>query len=194
MKRSLVVASLLLCVGSSVLVADESRNWFVGGEFGGMRSKSEAKVSGVGSESDHLNSSYESLKFGKYFDFGRIYGFVSHQNKKDDTYSNTFGLGYDYLFKTTTAFTPFVGATLGYTKVKIDDEDIKDMGMDSPKGLTYGLNVGTLYAFNKNLDFEVGARYLKHNNIDEKFNLGPVSAKLEIKDSIQYYIGLNYNF
>lgn len=230
MKKSLVVASLLFCGGSSTLMAaDYTKDWFIGGEFGGQNTK--MKVSGQSTDyengilstdagdnqainvSETLKSTYESLKFGKYFTYGRVYGALSKQNNdswniNDESikYSSiSFSVGYDYLFKNQSAFTPFIGITAGYTKGKFDGELSDQLGLGNPKGFTYGANVGTLYSLTNALDLEIGARYLKHN-IDKSFDssyeeidggntyTGTTIGKIEIKDSIQYYIGLNYNF
>ena len=83
--KNMLLASLLAFSGTALLA--ESNLWFVGGEFGGMemKYKFESEVSGTPYNfCDTVNASYESLKIGKYFDYGRIYGSVVRQNKKDD--------------------------------------------------------------------------------------------------------------
>lgn len=230
MKRSLAVASVLFCLSSSALVAgDYSKDWFVGGEFGGQNTKlkitgnSVDYVNGVLSTdprdngpinfSPSLKSTYEAIKFGKYFDYGRVY--ISLGKENGDTWkingeqlkysSLNLGIGYDYLFKNKSEFTPFMGVSVGYTKGKFDGSLGDQLHLDNVKGITYGANIGTLYSLSKSLDLEIGARYLKHN-IDKSFNgsyyefdgvdtfSGTSTGKIKVDNSIQYYLGLNYNF
>lgn len=207
MKKSLVVASLLFLGASSVLVAAEAGNeWFIGGEFGGMniKSKTSATVSFGGnsvteSESDTTRATYEAFKVGKYFEYGRVYGSFGIQNEKDDFSSFSLGLGYDYLFKNKSNFTPFLGINASYSKAKIDDADIKEMGLDKPKGFNYGLEAGLLYAMTKNIELEIGLRYMKSNvdkSATDNITFAPfsVSGKVESENITQYYLGLNYKF
>ena len=198
MKKSLIVASLLL-VGSSVLVAAEMDNsWFVGGEFGAQKIKVKATTTILGvtdTAKDTIDATYEGIKVGKYFEYGRVYGTLSKQNEKDDLSSVSLGLGYDYMFKNKSEFTPFLGLNASYTKAKVDDADVALLGMDKPKGFNYGIEAGVVYAVTKNVELELGARYMI-SNVEDKFNsVAPaVSAKLESESSTQYYLGLNYKF
>lgn len=73
MKKSLIIASALICASSALVAADHNSAWFVGGEFGGQKisTKSTATLSITGygsyseSENDDSTATYESLKFGK---------------------------------------------------------------------------------------------------------------------------------
>ena len=205
MKKSMVVASLLL-VGSSVFAAEMGNNWFVGGEFGGMSIDTKVTGSAVipaesinisGEEKDTTKATYEALKVGKYFEYGRVYGTIGKQNKKDDFSSYSLGVGYDYMFKNKSDFTPFLGVNASYTKAKIDDEVIEILSLDKPKGFSYGIEAGFVYAATKNVELEMGVRYMK-SNIDESFSFsdGTNSAniKIEAENITQYYVGLNYKF
>jgi hypothetical protein len=98
MKKSIVVASLVM-MGSALMAADMGNGWFMGTEFGGMDIKMKATASSGGttaSITDTMNTTYESLKIGKYIDNSRLYTAINYQNKKDDFSSWTWGLGYDY--------------------------------------------------------------------------------------------------
>lgn len=198
MKKSFILMSLLLA-SSSVLVAGEMDNsWFIGGEFGtqNMKVKLTATILGVtDSATDTLDATYEAVKAGKYFEFGRVYGSLSKQNEKDDFTSYSFGLGYDYLFKNKSEFTPFVGVNASYTKGKVDTEDARTLSLDKPKGFNYGLEAGLLYSMAKNMELEFGIRYMI-SNVDDTFNMTTpaISAKLEGENITQYYLGLNYKF
>ena len=198
MKKSFILMSLLLA-SSSVLVAGEMDNsWFIGGEFGAqnMKVKSTATILGVtDSATDTLDATYEAVKAGKYFEFGRVYGSLSKQNEKDDFTSYSFGLGYDYLFKNKSEFTPFVGVNASYTKGKVDIENARTLSLDKPKGFNYGLEAGLLYSMAKNMELEFGIRYMI-SNVDDTFNMTTpaISLKLEGENITQYYLGLNYKF
>jgi len=198
MKKSLVVASMLLLGTSTVLMAAESENeWFVGGEFGGMSLSTKSSIT-IGtfslSEKDTLDTTYEAIKVGKYFDYGRVYGTLGYQNEKDDITSVHLGLAYDYMFRNKSAFTPFLGANISYTKATIDDEDIKTLSLDKPKGFNYGLEAGIVYALTKKVELEMGVRYMLSNLEDSETYAPSISAKVESENITQYYLGLNYKF
>lgn len=206
MKKSLIVASLLLVGSSALVAADMDNSWFVGGEFGGMNIDTKIKGSAIVpsasinidvEEKDTTKATYEALKVGKYFEYGRVYGTIGKQNKKDDFSSYSLGVGYDYMFKNKSDFTPFLGVNASYTKAKIDDEVIENLSLDKPKGFSYGIEAGFVYAATKNVELEMGVRYMK-SNIDESFSIsdGTNSAniKIEAENITQYYVGLNYKF
>lgn len=206
MKKSLVVASLLFISSSALVAAEMDNSWFVGGEFGGMNIDTKIKGSAVipsesinisAEEKDTTKATYEALKIGKYFEYGRVYGSLAKQNEKDDFSSYTLGVGYDYMFKNKSDFTPFLGVNASYTKAKIDGELYDVLSLDKPKGFNYGVEAGFVYAMSKNLELEMGVRYMK-SNIDESFSFsdGTNSAniKIEAENITQYYLGLNYKF
>lgn len=205
MKKSLIVASLLFVGSSALVAADINNSWFVGGEFGGMNIEQKATVTatlgGVSASeslSDTTKTTYEALKIGKYFEYGRVYGTLSKQNEKDDFSSYSLGLGYDYLFKNKSDFTPFIGLNASYTKAKVDLPD-ELSSLDKPKGFNYGLEAGLIYNMSKNLELEMGIRYMKSNIDDsssDSVTYAPVnvSVKLEAENITQYYVGLNYKF
>jgi opacity protein-like surface antigen len=195
MKRSLVVASfLMLC--SSASFAD-SNPWFVGGEFGGMNMKYKFEgTDGVDTLnlSDTVNATYESLKVGKYFEYGRVYTSIVRQNKKDDFSSWSAGLGYDYLFRNSTSVTPFIGINGLYTKGKDETNFAKSYDIDNPKGFSYGAEAGLIYAVSTNIDLEIGTRYMDSSNVDDSRTEGAAHGKFEGKHTLQYYFGANYKF
>ncbi|QIR76616.1 outer membrane beta-barrel protein [Sulfurospirillum diekertiae] len=207
MKKSLIVATLLMIGTSSTLVAGEMGNeWFVGGEFGGMSMHTKTSGSAYipsqglnteGTYKETINSTYEALKMGKYFEFGRIYGSLAYQNKKDDLTSYTFGLGYDYLFKNKSDFTPFIGVNASYSQAKWDVDGAKELSLDKPKGFNYGPEVGLLYSVTKNTELEIGVRYMI-SDVKDTFSandgINRADIKLEAEKIIQYYVGLNYKF
>lgn len=195
MKKSLLVASFLILSGSAVF-ADQNP-WFVGGEFGGMNMK--YKFSGTDGVdtlniSDTINATYESIKVGKYFDYGRVYTLVVRQNKKDDFSSWSGGLGYDYLFKNSTSLIPFVGVNGLYTEGKDKTNFATNYKIDSPQGFSYGAEAGFIYAATTNIDLEIGTRYMDSSDVQDSRTAGAAHGKFEGKTTLQYYVGLNYKF
>ncbi|WP_041956782.1 OmpW family outer membrane protein [Sulfurospirillum arsenophilum] len=206
MKKSLIVASLLCASLSGLIAAEAGNEWFVGGEFGGMSMHlktsgySDMPSKGISDEGvykDTIDSTYEGIKVGKYFDFGRIYGNVSYQNKKEDVSSYTFGLGYDYLFKNKSGLTPFIGVNASYSIAKYDTDVAKDLQLDKPKGFNYGPEAGFLYSVTKNTELEIGVRYMI-SDVKDTFSIDNgtdrADVKLEAEKIIQYYVGVNYKF
>lgn len=195
MKKSLVVASFLMLSGSAIFA--DSNPWFVGGEFGGMNMKYKTAGTYNGDSwdySDRINSTYEAIKIGKYFDYGRIYSSVMRQNKKDYFSSWSLGLGYDYLFKNSSSFTPFIGLNALYTKGKDHFSGAIDNDLDSPKGFSYGAEVGLIYALTSHVDFEIGTRYMDSSNVDDSAVNGANHGTFDGKTTLQYYFGVNYKF
>ena len=202
MKKGLILASMLM-LSSTVLVADSAKEWFIGGEFGGTNVNVNVKVSELttgtnNSEDVSYKPTYEAFKFGKYYKTGRLYGFYAHQNKKDETTADTIGIGYDYLFKNFGKVVPFVGAQAMYTKVKFgfenDNDRKKSNEINSRKGFGYGIGVGVIYPVTESVEVEAGIRYVKTDiEYSETYTNGN-SAKIEIEDFTQYYLGVNYKF
>lgn len=193
MKKSIVLASMLMMSGSALLAAELGNGWFMGAEFGGMDIKVKGTATlGATSESatDTINATYESLKIGKYFESSRVYTTLSYQNEKDDFSSWSVGLGYDYLIKNTSSITPFVGINASYITGKVDGMPI----LDKPSGFAAGVEAGLIYALTKNTEMEVGVRYMNVSNVEDSASIPGASAKLEGKTAAQYYLGLNYRF
>lgn len=206
MKRSLVVASFLM-LSVSASFAD-SNSWFVGGEFGGMsihgKSSGSADIHVAngdtilgGSTSNTFNTTYEAIKIGTYLDYGRIYGSAAYQNEKESMTSYTYGLGYDYLFRNKSNFTPFIGINASYSTAEMDNDLAKELSIDKPKGFNYGAEAGFLYALTKSTELEVGVRYMI-SDIDDTSTFDESGTKVDLKMEndriVQYYLGLNYKF
>ena len=63
--------------------------------------------------------------------------------------------------------------------------------------MNYGIEAGIVYAATKNVELELGARYMKSNvDFSGSDTYGSVveSFKVEADNFIQYYVGLNYKF
>lgn len=204
MKKNLIITSLLCASLTSVFAAENNNSWFVGGEFGStsMHIKSSPVYlpsQGIDAEEDkyNFNSTYEAIKLGKYFDFGRVYGNLAYQNKKEDLSSYSVGLGYDYLFKNKSDFTPFLGLNASYMQAKYNGDLAKELSVDKPKGFNYGAEAGLLFSITKNTELEIGVRYIMSDVKDTSSidnGIEKADVKLEAEKIIQYYVGLNYKF
>ena len=102
--------------------------------------------------------------------------------------------GYDYLIPVNNESRVYVGAHLGSTSFK----GKKNLDGVDDTGFAYGLQTGYIYDITKNIEFEFGLNYTKHD-LDKtgtmRANNGnPVSVKLEMKDSISTFAGINYKF
>lgn len=197
MRKGLILASMLV-LSSTVLVADDAKEWFVGGEFGEMNinvSATATLASGTSFSADGSHKpTYVAIKFGRYYDSGRVYGFYAHQNKEDDVTANTFGVGYDYLFKNFEKVVPFIGIQAMYTKAKIDNDRIEFLKVDAPSGFGFGIGAGVMYPITESVEFEAGIRYVKSGIEDSATYANGNSLKIEMEDYTQYYLGLNYKF
>ena len=63
-------------------------------------------------------------------------------------------------------------------------------------GFAYGAQAGYIYDITKNIEFEFGLNYTKHD-IDKtiaNYKGTGASVKLEMKDSISTFAGINYKF
>jgi len=197
MKKSFVLASLLL-VGSTGVMAANIGETVIGVEFGAMHTSSTGtatnlttNVSGSATSSD--NTTYEALKFGKYFGFGRVGAMFGHGNSKDGVSSNYLGVSYDYMFYNQGKFTPFVGASLSYAKATATGDGF----MVDETGFNYGGELGVIYDIAKNIELELGARFLASNmsgNDTQTISGNPIKVNIDIDNIQQYYFGVNYKF
>ncbi len=184
MKKHLIVASLAALIVSSAF-AGKPGDVGVSLEFGGLKSDATAKVDGISSDGD-IHTTYEALRAGKYFDFGRIGGSLGYINEDDGTDGKFVAINYDYMFYNKSQFTPFVGASVAYNWNEAN-YNIKH------NGLTYGPEVGVVYDVTKEVELELGARYLK-SNVDGSKNVSGHRVSLDVDSSVQYYMAIGYKF
>jgi opacity protein-like surface antigen len=192
MKKNLILVGLLSWSVNSF--ANESENkLFVGLEVGSANLSVKLSAPGIESQSNSDRGGYTTLKVGKYIDVGRITGSYSMYNEEDDVDMNVLSLSYDYLFKNSSSFTPFIGANIGYFSYELSNV-IDNSNLDI-KGLTYGLGAGGLYAINDNFDFEINLRY-NITSADDLVRVPGTSVDIKAEaESISHVgIGFNYNF
>lgn len=193
-KKSLVMASLL-ALGTSAMAIDVQP--FVGAGAGVSWNKSEATAT-IGavsaSESDRNSSASLILKGGAILDSSHRLSLSYAPSFHSDANVHNVMAGYDYLIPLNDKNKLYVGAHAGVSSFKGKDE-ISDYSMS---GFAYGAQAGYIYDITKNIEFEFGLNYTKHD-LDKtgtmRANNGnPVSVKLEMKDSISTFAGINYKF
>lgn len=194
MKKSLAMASLL-ALGTSAMAVDVQP--FVGAGAGISWNKSEATAT-IGavsaSESDRNSSASLILKGGAILDSSHRLSLSYAPSFHSDANVHNVMAGYDYLIPLNDKNKLYVGAHAGVSSFKGKDE-ISDYSMS---GFAYGAQAGYIYDITKNIEFEFGLNYTKHD-LDKtgtmRANNGnPVSVKLEMKDSISTFAGINYKF
>mgnify|MGYP003614779155 FL=1 len=193
-KKSLAMASLL-ALGTSAMAIDVQP--FVGAGAGVSWNKSEATAT-IGavsaSESDRNSSASLILKGGAILDGSHRLSLNYAPSFHSDANVHNVMAGYDYLIPLNDKNKLYVGAHAGVSSFKGKDE-ISDYSMS---GFAYGAQAGYIYDITKNIEFEFGLNYTKHD-LDKtgtmRANNGnPVSVKLEMKDSISTFAGINYKF
>lgn len=184
MKKEILLASMMLMASTSAMAAKVGESG-VGLEFGALKSNATSSVNGVKSDGD-LSTTYEALRYGKYYDFGRVGVSVGLMNEDKGTDGKFIGASYDYVFYNDSQFVPFVGASLGYSWNEAN-YDIKH------NGFTYGVEAGLVYELSKELDLELGARYSKAN-IDGSKVVSGTNVTVDVESVTQYYISLGYKF
>ena len=184
MKKNIVVASLMLLVGSSAF-AGKAGDMAVGFEFGGLKSDATSSVNGVKSDGD-ISTTYEAIRVGKYYDFGRLGLNAGLMNKDNGTDGKFMGISYDYMFFNKSQLTPFIGASASYSWNEAN-YDIKHDGWQ------FGPEIGVVYDLSNKVELEVGVRYLKSNVDGSKTILGN-DVKVDVDSVVQYYIGIGYKF
>ena len=187
MRKSLLLATLLLLTTTSVMAAKVG-DTTIGIEFGALNSDATSKVNGVSYNGD-IDTTYETLRLGKYYDFGRIGANIGIINKDSGTDGYFIGGAYDYMFYNESKLVPFVGATLSYSWNEWNGSGIT---VDQD-GFQYGIEAGTVYDISDKIELEIGARYLE-STVDGSTTSGGNKIDIEVDSVIQYYISLGYKF
>jgi opacity protein-like surface antigen len=195
-KKSLAMASLL-ALGTSAMAIDVQP--YIGAGAGVSFGKTEVTVNTpgyvyLGDESERKSSASLILKGGAILDSSHRLSLSYAPSFHSDANVHNVMAGYDYLIPLNDKNKLYVGAHAGVSSFKGKDE-ISDYSMS---GFAYGAQTGYIYDITKNIEFEFGLNYTKHD-LDKtgtmRANNGnPVSVKLEMKDSISTFAGINYKF
>lgn len=200
MKKSLVMVSLV--VASTSMMAMDLQ-YFLGAGAGASWNKSESSIQTPGyvfvnsnstTDSDRNSSALMILKGGAILDNTHRLSFSYAPAFHSDANVHNFMAGYDYLIPVNNDSRFYVGAHAGISSFKGKD-DISNFDMS---GFAYGTQLGYIYDLTKNIEFEIGGMYTKHN-LDKTGRIlandgTPISMKLEVKDAISTFAGINYKF
>lgn len=184
MKKEILLASMMLMASTSVMAAKVGEQG-IGLEIGVLKSGATSSVNGVKSDGD-LSTTYESLRYGKYYDFGRVGVQAGIMNEDKGTDGKFIGASYDYMFYGDSPVVPFVGASIGYSWNEAN-YNIEH------NGFTYGVEAGLVYELSKELDLELGARYSKAN-IDGSKVVSGANVTVDVESVTQYYLSVGYKF
>lgn len=123
----------------------------------------------------------ESMKVGKSGPIGEM---------KLETQSIMVNAYYD--INTNTAFTPYVGAGLGYAKVKASlSSSVMSMDTDDTN-FAWQVGAGVAYALNDNISFDLGYRYTDMGDISKQYSTAN-NYKIDV-DSHELLLGARYSF
>ena len=197
MKKSLVMASLL-ALGTSAMAVDVQP--YVGAGLGASWNKVEGKydisgpvVNESGKESERESSLLVGIKGGVILDNSHRLSLNYNPAFHSDATVHNILASYDYLIPVNDSNRFYVGAHAGYASLK-GKSDLDGLDMS---GFAYGAQAGYIYDITKNVEFEIGLNYTKHN-ADKSYSytvLGHnTNEKYELKDSISNLIGINYKF
>lgn len=184
MKKEILLASMMLMASTSAMAAKVGEQG-IGLEVGVLKSDATSSVNGVKYDGD-LSTTYEALRYGKYYDFGRVGVLAGIMNKDKGTDGKFIGANYDYMFYNDSKLVPYVGASVGYSWNEANYNIKHD-------GFTYGVEAGVVYELSKELDLELGARYLK-TNIDGSEVVSGANVTVDVDSTTQYYVSLGYKF
>ena len=206
--KKIISTALMSAALMSAATAAQAGDWFAGIEAGKAKSafELEGKINDlkVMDESDKKvkNNSF-GIRVGKYLNENvRVYGTYS-QNKsfkfKEEgakelngkIKEQTLMASVDYVFMEGSAFRPFVGASLGANKMKVD-------GVGNKTKAVFGAQTGVMYQAGP-IDAELGLRYRAYNNEvkdSEAIIPGLIdgSFALKHKSGADAYLSVAYRF
>lgn len=178
----------MMLIGSTNVMAAKVGESGVSLELGVLKSNATSYVNGVSADGD-LSTTYEALRIGKYYDFGRIGVSAGIINEDQGTDGKFIGVSYDYMFYNDDKLVPFLGASFSYSK---NEAKGTNFTVDH-NGMQYGIEAGCVYELSDKIDLEAGARYLK-SNVDGSTTVSGNIIDVEVDSVVQYYISLGYKF
>ncbi|MBV5326239.1 MAG: porin family protein [Chlorobium sp.] len=111
------------------------------------------------------------------------------------TSTSIFANGY-YDFKNSSPFVPFLGAGIGYTKVKLNDikADAGDQGFSADDSVfAYQIMAGVSYIINKNVAIDLSYRYVDAANPSFADDVDGSTTDFEFS-SHNFLVGARYSF
>lgn len=124
------------------------------------------------------------VKLSEHFDNGN---YVDSQTKSQAVMLN----GY-FDFNTGTAFTPYVGAGLGYARLKNTLSNDEASYSKSKGNFAWQVGAGVSYAVNNNVDIDLAYRFMDYGKVTHNFgDLGSTKVK---QRGNEFSLGVRYNF
>ncbi|MCT7462275.1 porin family protein [Aliarcobacter cryaerophilus] len=196
-KKSLVMASLL-ALGTSAIAIDIQP--YVGAGAGAnwakVKASAQGNVSGNAinlSESDTESSFTAKIQGGVILDNTHRISLAYAPAFNSDANVHNVMAGYDYLIPVNNDSRVYVGAHLGSTSFK----GKKNLDGVDDTGFAYGLQTGYIYDITKNIEFEFGLNYTRHD-VEKTYSARNgadwINVKAELDYSIGTMVGINYKF
>lgn len=120
---------------------------------------------------------------------------VSDEDSKSETKSQALMLNGYYDFNTGTAFTPYVGAGIGYARLKntLSDEEVS---ISKSKGnFAWQVGAGVSYAVNSNVAVDLSYRFMDYGKVSHSYKEGDTSVNGKVKQrGNEFNLGVRYTF
>ncbi|QOY51923.1 outer membrane beta-barrel protein [Candidatus Sulfurimonas baltica] len=144
---------------------------------------------GVTSLNNDYNFGHIGLKLGARSDDYRIFVSAAYYADTDDTFDSlaTFGVEGQYMFEASKALDLFIGLNLGLASIEFtgDGENFSRTATD----VYYGIDVGTNIHVSKDIDIDIGARYMSLNTENTKS-----SVSYQFDNVISGYMSVIYKY
>lgn len=116
---------------------------------------------------------------------------VSDEDSKSETKSQALMLNGYYDFNTGTAFTPYVGAGIGYARLKNTLSD-EELSISKSKGnFAWQVGAGVSYAVNSNVAVDLSYRFMDYGKVTHKVSEGEGKVK---QRGNEFNLGVRYTF
>ncbi|GAA5101441.1 outer membrane protein [Wohlfahrtiimonas larvae] len=115
---------------------------------------------------------------------------VSNQVKTQFIMLNAY-----YDFTNSTDFTPYVGAGIGYARLKANSQVDYQSFSKKKNNFIWNLGVGVAYEVTPNISLDVGYRYVNYGKVSSATNIysRPVNARSKLK-AHEFNFGIRYTF
>ncbi|OYQ81161.1 hypothetical protein B9T19_00330 [Ignatzschineria sp. F8392] len=120
---------------------------------------------------------------------------VSDEDSKSETKSQALMLNGYYDFNTGTAFTPYVGAGIGYARLKNTLSD-EELSISKSKGnFAWQVGAGVSYAVNSNVAVDLSYRFMDYGKVSHSYKADDASVNGKVKQrGNEFNLGVRYTF
>ena len=124
---------------------------------------------------------------------------IDTQKTKIKTHAYMLNAYYD--FNTDSRFTPYIGGGIGFAKAKIararynDDGEIPFFKLtNSHTNIAWQIGAGISYAFNDNIDLDIGYRYIDYGKVNKQLASRAITRINDELTANELYAGIRYSF